>query len=64
MSVILFPTHADYCKECMYHSSGGTCNSDEYNKHTYEVNCVWKYITQIRHRQRKLPGKGAGVEHG
>lgn len=43
MSVILFPTHTDYCKECMYHSSGGTCNSDEYNKHTYEVNCVWKY---------------------
>lgn len=42
--IILFPTHPGYCKECIYDDGRrGTCSSDDYNKHSYEVNCVWKY---------------------
>lgn len=42
--IILHPCHLDYCNECIYHgSSFGNCQSDDYNKHSYEVNCVWHY---------------------
>lgn len=40
--IILFPTHPDYCKECIYYTPSG-CQNEEYIKNQYYVNCVWKY---------------------
>lgn len=41
--IILFPTHDGYCRTCAYYNENGTCNSEKYNEHQYEVSCVWKY---------------------
>lgn len=41
--IILFPTHPDYCKRCIYSRSNGTCASEKYNENQYKVNCVWHY---------------------
>lgn len=41
--IILFPTHPDYCKRCIYSRNNGTCASEKYNENQYKVNCVWHY---------------------
>lgn len=47
--VILHPCHPDYCNECIYHGGEfGNCLSEDYNKHSYEVNCVLYYCPYKR----------------
>ena len=47
--IILHPCHPDYCNECIFHgSSFGDCQSEDYNKHSYEINCVWHYCKYKR----------------
>ena len=42
--IILYPTHEDYCKECIYNNAKlGICNNEMYNKNSYKVNCVWRF---------------------
>lgn len=42
--IILHPCHPDYCKECIfYDGSNGSCQSEDYKKNSYKVNCVWHY---------------------
>lgn len=41
--IILFSSHQDYCKECVYSNENGTCSNRDYNKNSYKVNCVWHY---------------------
>lgn len=49
--LILFPTHEDYCKECIYHNiKFETCNNPKYNENIYKVSCVWKYCKFKRKR--------------
>lgn len=53
--IILFPTHKDYCNECIYHNPNfGTCKNIAYNENSYKVNCVWKYCKfKKRKKQRR-----------
>lgn len=47
--IILHSRHPDYCNECVYHDDRyGSCRSEDYNKHSYEVNCVWHYCPYKR----------------
>ncbi|MEZ3429922.1 MAG: hypothetical protein K1W36_06615 [Lachnospiraceae bacterium] len=47
--IILHPRHPDYCNECIYHGgSSGNCQSGDYNRHIYKVNCVWHYCPYRR----------------
>lgn len=46
--IILHPSHPDYCNECVYHGSSGNCLSDDYNKNSYKVNCVWHFCPYKR----------------
>ena len=47
--IILHPNHPDYCSECIYYGDKfGNCLNAEYNKHDYEVNCVWHYCKYKR----------------
>lgn len=41
--IILHPTHPDYCKECIYSNKNGSCSNNDYNKNSYQINCVWGY---------------------
>lgn len=40
--LILFPTHEEYCKKCIYSNKNGSCSNEQYKKNSYYVNCVWK----------------------
>lgn len=46
--IILHPSHPDYCNECVYHGIFGNCLSDDYNKNSYKVNCVWHFCPYKR----------------
>ncbi len=47
--IILHPNHPDYCSECIYYGDKfDNCLNEEYNKHDYEVNCVWHYCKYKR----------------
>ena len=48
--IILHPCHPNYCKECIYYSSGG-CLSEDYKENSYKVNCVWHYCKYKRKRR-------------
>lgn len=49
--LILFPTHEDYCNECIYYNKKiETCNNPEYNDNCYKVCCVWKHCKYKRKR--------------
>lgn len=47
--IILHPAHPDYCKECIYYTEA-KCLSEEYNRNSYKVNCVWSYCKYKRKR--------------
>ena len=51
--IILFPTHRDYCKECIFHDEfHGKCKNWRYNENAYKVNCVWKYCKYKKVRKQ------------
>lgn len=50
--IILHPCHPDYCKECIYNGKV-ECLSEEYNKNSYKVNCIWHYCKYKRKKQTK-----------
>lgn len=50
-NIIIFPTHEDYCKKCIYHKENGTCVNKEYQKNSYYVNCVWKRCKYRKERE-------------
>lgn len=53
--IILFPTHKDYCRECIFHDEHhAACKSKDYNENSYKVNCVWKYC---KYKQIKREGE-------
>ena len=67
--IILFPTHPDYCKRCIYSRNNGTCASEKYNENQYKVNCVWHYCKYRKAKERKDKAKkrvnelfGSGAE--
>lgn len=51
--IILFPTHENYCRQCIYDGKNGECTNEEYIKNGYKVNCVWKYCP---YRKEKRDG--------
>ena len=49
--IILFPTHPDYCKRCIFYSpENGACQNKKYIKNQYKVVCVWRYC---KYRQER-----------
>ncbi|MCZ0657103.1 MAG: hypothetical protein ACLT5G_10780 [Blautia wexlerae] len=55
--IILFPTHENYCRQCIYDGKNGECTNEEYIKNGYKVNCVWKYCP---YRKEKRDGRREG----
>lgn len=56
--LILFPTHENYCKECIFNNEKvGICNNPKYNENAYKVNCVWKHckfkIKRLQQQEEK-----------
>lgn len=42
--IILFPTHEDYCKECIYDDlERGICKNPKYNENMFKAICKDKY---------------------
>lgn len=52
--IILFPTHEDYCRKCMYRGNLNQCSNEKYIKNQYKVLCVWKYCP---YRQENEKGR-------
>ena len=50
-TIILFPTHRDYCKKCVYDGKRGECKNKNYIENQYKVNCVWKYCPYRKERK-------------
>lgn len=54
--IILFPTHTDYCRECVFYAPvTGACTNEKYIENDYYVVCVKKYCPykKIISSQRK-----------
>lgn len=47
--IILHPCHEDYCKKCIYEQQG-ECTSEDYQKNSYKVVCIWK---RCKYRREK-----------
>lgn len=62
--IILHPCHPDYCKECIYHDGKHAgCLSEDYQKNSYKVNCVWRYCKykRIRHKESEGESERRGI---
>lgn len=62
--IILHPCHPDYCKECIYHDDKHAgCLSEDYQKNSYKVNCVWRYCKykRIRHKESEGESERRGI---
>lgn len=52
--IILFPTHKDYCKECIFDDLGrGICKNPKYNMNMYKAICKDKYCKYKRIRKQE-----------
>jgi len=52
--IILFPTHEDYCRECIFDDpERGICKNQKYNENSYKVNCEDKYCKYKRIRKQE-----------
>ena len=51
--IILFPTHKDYCRECIFDDpERGICKNPKYNENSYKVNCKDKYCRYKKIKKR------------
>lgn len=52
--IILFPTHEDYCKECIFDDlDRGICKNPKYNENMYKAICKDKYCKYKRIKKQE-----------